>query len=154
MFIWRTRLAQLQNRLCMLISRCDNPDLRRHALREVEQRLAKWREDMPVEWRPGQDLICGSGSSLMTALLHLSYFSVARTLYWSFMVCGAAQESKPHKIQTVRQAFDPGREFLLCLGSSRAFVRTLNSVMVDVGERRLFYYLVCFFTEIYRFRVF
>lgn len=126
-FTWNTKLSQIQNRLCVAVSICDSPDGRRDALKEVEQQLSKWREDMPCEWRPGQDLICSSKDSLMIASLHLSYFNVARTLYWSFMIGGGAvQETQPSNPQKSRPSRDQSREFLLCLGAARAFVRTLN----------------------------
>jgi hypothetical protein len=123
--IWKIGLAQIQNRLCWILSNHETLDERRAALQGVEQWLTRWREGVAVECRPGQDLIPGSEAYSLTASLHLEYFSLARAFYWSLI---HSPHMKDHHNGDLMSAVPRNchKEYVLCLGSARAFVRTLN----------------------------
>jgi hypothetical protein len=125
-FSCRVGLAQLQNRLCLVLSRCDTPDARRSALEEIEQGLYAWREAMPAECRPGHEMVPDSPAYVLIASLYLEYFSTVRALYWSSMSCHTTHSNEAQTYQIVDGFRHHSREYTLCLGAARAFVRTLN----------------------------
>ncbi|KAF2691212.1 hypothetical protein K458DRAFT_412519 [Lentithecium fluviatile CBS 122367] len=138
LFLWKVGLARIENRLCSVLSRCDTPHARRSALGEIEQCLTEWRVDMPVGCRPSQEMHPCSTEYSLVASLHLEYFSLSRALYWSCMTCVPAQDEGIHADRTTSQLRRYGREYILCLGSARAFVRTLNSAVENEEEGRIF----------------
>ncbi|KAF2870917.1 fungal-specific transcription factor domain-containing protein [Massariosphaeria phaeospora] len=136
LFLWKVGLAQIQNRLCSVLSRCDTHLARRSALGEIEQCLTEWRDHMPVECRPGQDMIEFPRGYSLLASLHLEYFSLARALYWSCMTCAPAKDNDTQGGSNTSGPRGNNREYKLCLGSARAFVRTLNSAIENEGNQR------------------
>ncbi|KAJ9659582.1 hypothetical protein H2198_002995 [Neophaeococcomyces mojaviensis] len=116
LYVWRVTLAQIQNRLCSLVNRRETVTVRLDTLADIDQALNKWRDNIPSECRPEQEILVGHDIYQLVALLHLEYFNNRNKSL-----------AETHPSPRIRSSE------AICLNAARSFVKTLNNIS-DVSE--------------------
>lgn len=89
---------------------------------ELDTALAIWRDSIPMEYRPGQEILAPREIYQSIAMLHLQHFNLLRAMYCTLLVSarqsGFALISHPNpRIRTTEA---------VCAASARSFVKVLN----------------------------
>ncbi|KAJ9607642.1 hypothetical protein H2200_007720 [Cladophialophora chaetospira] len=124
LYIRRIRMAQMENRFCRVLSRRETMIDKLGAIAEIDKTLIEWRDGLPNDYRPEQEILVRQDTYQIVALLHLKYFSLMRAIHWVSIDCslGSGDES------TAGQYLHPRLRAseAICLGAARAFINVLN----------------------------
>lgn len=122
LFWWRLQLSQIQSRLSAVLNRHETVNARIDALSEIDSALIQWRDNIPVECRPGNGILVSGDTYHLVALLHLQYFNILRSAHWTcIMVIPQTGDLLNTHSNPRMRASD-----VICLSVARLFVTTLN----------------------------
>lgn len=88
-------------------------------LEQVDRNLMKWKDDLPPELRPEQQVVFDSGAHIDIYLLHLDYFNLLQCIHWGLI-------TRQPDIIDVGEIPRFRASDSICLGACLALVRTLN----------------------------
>ncbi|KIW13566.1 hypothetical protein PV08_08754 [Exophiala spinifera] len=80
---WYARLTELSNRFATINSLCITPNTRLEALKDLNDTLTRWRDQLPVTLQPGPDVVADWNSYMLVAPFHLDYFNLLRSIHWA-----------------------------------------------------------------------
>jgi hypothetical protein len=120
---WHVQLAVIANRLSTLL-RTGLGAWILDDLIMLDQELLKWRDSIPMEFRPEQENLAEGQLYAAVAWLHIQYFNLMRSVHWVSLVisteCGgqiaASQQYRP-RIRSSEA---------ICIASARLLIDTLN----------------------------
>jgi hypothetical protein len=120
-FPWIIQLAHVQNQFCGILCRVESVEARLDALATLDEALMKWRNAIPLESRPEQEILVQHDVYPIVAFLHLEYYNMLRALHWACITSVPSNASilKTHPNPRI-QASD-----IICLSASRQFVKVL-----------------------------
>lgn len=119
---WRLGLAHLQHDFCGLFDRADSLSARLSLLAKLDAGLAHWRDGIPVELRPEQEILCAENDYDDVVLLHLEYANMLRTIHWGSITAIPAncKELNFHSNPRIRASES------ICLSAAVSYVNILN----------------------------
>ncbi|KAF0322615.1 fungal specific transcription factor domain-containing protein [Colletotrichum asianum] len=92
-----------------------------HRLSQVDQRLATWKEGLPVACRPEGVVLSPMDTHPHVFLLHIDYYNFLRTIHLSIVVMRSAfcnsEEPEPSRFQASEA---------ICVEAARSFIKALN----------------------------
>jgi hypothetical protein len=120
-FPWVIQLAHVQNQFCGILCRIESVEARLDALATLDAALMKWRDGIPLEFRPEQEILAQHDVHPIIAFLHLEYYNMLRALHWACITSVPSNASilKAHSNPRI-QASD-----VICLSAARQFVKVL-----------------------------
>ncbi|KAH8803571.1 fungal-specific transcription factor domain-containing protein [Xylogone sp. PMI_703] len=133
-YCWKVTLARIQNRFCCVLNRDDSMGSMVEALVRLDSALMKWRDEIPLEYRPQQEILAQDDTYHLVALLHLEYYNMVRALHWALIT------AVPAKGDMMEDSSNPriyARE-TICLSAARSFVKTLNDIIDSEGQIYVF----------------
>jgi hypothetical protein len=122
LFLWKVKLAHIQNKLSGLLNRPASVFTRLDGLVELDEALLEWRDTLPLECRPDQEILVSQSLHLNIAMLHLDYFNLMRAVHWASMTSIPAQNNAGGKHSNPRIRSSES----ICLAAIRSFIKTLN----------------------------
>ncbi|RSL54653.1 hypothetical protein CEP53_007371 [Fusarium sp. AF-6] len=115
---WRFDLAWIQQKLNNAFSSMLTAEQRLRCVEEADADLMRWKEGLPLEFRPEQQTILDSDAHIDIYMLHLDYFNLLQTIHWSLMNHRPAGDCAAPRLRASES---------ICLGACLALVRTLNA---------------------------
>jgi hypothetical protein len=130
---WNLKLAHIRHHYCAIVNRCDSVQSRLDALAVLDGRLVQWREDVPLDIRPGQQIIAPQSLYRFIALLHLDYFLLLCSIHWASMLSttNPVIRSAHHSIRIQSSEH-------ICVTAARSFIDVLNGLNTEYDGSRLF----------------
>jgi hypothetical protein len=122
LYYWKAKLAQIQNRFCGALNRHESVATRLEAFNNIDKSLTEWRDDIPIECRPEQEILGPRNASKLIAWLHLEYLDLMRSLHWASITCVPATENAAGTHLSGRLCASEA----ICLASARSFIKILN----------------------------
>jgi hypothetical protein len=121
-YLWHVKLARVKNSFCLLSSTTESAWSRINALGAIDTALVRWRDEIPLEYRPDQEILASAEAYRFIAMLHLQYFDVLRAIHWTSVIsarqAGVTLDSHLNPRIRASQA--------ICVNSARSFVKILN----------------------------
>lgn len=120
-FPWIIQLAHVQNQFCGILCRIESVEARLNALAALDEALMNWKDGIPLEFRPEQEILAQHDVLPIVAFLHLEYYNMLRALHWACITSVPSNASmlKAHPNPRI-QSSD-----VICLSASRQFVKVL-----------------------------
>lgn len=114
-YVWRIRLAKIENQLARLLVSSESTKRRIDTITELDLAFQQWRNDMPSHLRPGDDYLIDRDTYQFVAVAHLEYFNILRAIHWASINC-------IRSIQDAEIILDPrmGSSEALCLAAARS----------------------------------
>jgi hypothetical protein len=122
LYRWKIQLAQIQNQLCGALNRRETTTARLDALGELDKKLRSWRDALPVECRPEEEIMVPRESYYPVTCLHLEYFNMLRAIHWAALSSSSISKSNLDLALNPRIRASEA----ICLTAARSFVRILN----------------------------
>lgn len=134
-YVWHVTLACLVNQIAGILNHERSPNERLHCLAELDIKIIAWHDAIPLEFRPGQEIVASMQSRHHVAWLHVQFFHVSRTLHWTSMLLAPKRNKTFPDDQYPRLRSSEA----ICVASARSLIRISNnsSVVSDTGELRL-----------------
>ncbi|KIY00308.1 uncharacterized protein Z520_03993 [Fonsecaea multimorphosa CBS 102226] len=133
-YLWKVKLGLVQNRLCALINRHESVEARLDALTDIDQEATTWRDEIPVEFRPEQEILVSPDLHQVVALLHLEYYNMIRAIHFAALTSIPAHKVGNGSYLSPRMKSSQ----MVCLAAARSFIKTLNNMTDDQGQKRIF----------------
>lgn len=119
---WTAKLTEHCNRFATINSLCLTTNSRLDALSDLDESLMRWRDQIPVSHRPGQDVVVDWDSYMIVAPLHLEYFNLVRAIHWAcIMAISTNLDAVDEQHRSSLQVID-----MKCSSAARSFVQTVN----------------------------
>jgi hypothetical protein len=126
-YIWRVRLAKIENRLSRLLVSPQSTTARIKGIEDLDSALLQWRNSLSAHLRPEEDFLVDRDTYQFVAVVHLEYFNLLRATHWasinSVRTLDQTEESLGPRIRSSEA---------LCLAAARSFVRTLNEYVAHM----------------------
>jgi len=121
-YYWNVQLAQIENSFCTLFSSTETVTSRVDKVGDLDTALGKWRDEIPIEYRPDQEILADHEIYQSIAMIHLQYFNILRAIHWTLL------SSVRHYEFTLSSHVNPRirSSEAICVASARSFVKTLN----------------------------
>jgi hypothetical protein len=121
-FIWHVGLARIKNRLCHLFSSQEPERPLAHEVSELDAALTSWRDEIPMEYRPEQEILAPREFYPFISMLHLHYFNMMSSMHWalSTSVEGGSSILNVHHNPRIRTSE------AISVSSARSFIKILN----------------------------
>lgn len=118
---WWYLLHQIQNQFCFVMQSDCSAVSRLQRISQVDQRLATWKEGLPVACRPEGVVLSPMDTHPHVFLLHIDYYNFLRTIHLSIVVLRSAfcnsEEQEPSRFQASEA---------ICVEAARSFIKALN----------------------------
>lgn len=96
---------------------------------EIDARLLAWKDTIPMEFRPEQQILADDPIYSIVAILHLKYHNLMRTIHWiSLTLTGDKTSSKLSQFGARVRSSE-----CICLASARSVIDVLN----DASDRKI-----------------
>jgi hypothetical protein len=122
LYIRRIKMAQMENRFCRVLSRRETMVEKLRAIAEIDKTLIEWRDALPIDYRPEQEILVRQDRYQIVALLHLKYFSLMRAIHWVSIDCSLGSGSTAGQYSHPRLRASEA----ICLAAARGFIGVLN----------------------------
>ncbi|RDH27572.1 fungal-specific transcription factor domain-domain-containing protein [Aspergillus welwitschiae] len=122
--VWDIGLAMIANDVYLLL-KDSNSSLHRALARiaELDARLLAWKEGIPMEFRPDQQILADDALYSVIAILHLKYHNLMRSIHWiSITLSSEAPTGRPGPLGARVRSSEA-----ICLASARSVIDILNS---------------------------
>ena len=121
-FFWHVGLARIKNRFCHLFSGQFPDTSLADEVSELDKDLTTWRDAIPLEHRPDQEILAPTEFYPFIAVLHLQYFNIMSSMHWTLLAAAergnfALHEHKNPRIRTSES---------ISVSSARSFIKILN----------------------------
>lgn len=127
-FGWSSKLCGIQHRFCNVTNQASTTASLLDELGNIDRALLSWCQDIPMDCRPGEEIVSPEDIGQLLVSLHLDYFNMVRAVHWASLTCAHAKRSvvASHPNPRIR-----GSE-AICLSAARSYIKTLNeSVLSD-----------------------
>ncbi|KAJ5390458.1 uncharacterized protein N7496_001526 [Penicillium cataractarum] len=132
-YYWSLRLTRIRHEYCVIVNRCESVYSRLDALATLDHRLLQWREEVPPDIRPGQQIIAPKALYHFVALLHLDYFHILCSIHWASIL----STTNP-VILKAHQSIRIQSSEHICVAAARSFVDVLNGLNTEYDGSTLF----------------
>lgn len=122
LYEWNLKLAQIQHKFSNIVSQAGSESTKLVELGKMDTLLISWCAGLPIEARPGEDILVSDDIRHLVVSLHLEYYNMVRSIHWASFNCAYA--NKDHKYSSL-SARIIGSE-TICLSAARSFVNALN----------------------------
>ena len=121
---WSSKLSQIQHRFCNVTNQASTTVSLLNELGNIDRALLSWCHDVPMDCRPGEEIVSSGNTGQLLVSLHLDYFNMVRAVHWASLTCAHAKRSvvASHPNPRIR-----GSE-AICLSAARSFIKTLNEL--------------------------
>ncbi|TVY19579.1 putative transcriptional regulatory protein [Lachnellula arida] len=126
-YYWHVKLAQIENSFCCLFSSAETGESRTAKVGDLDTALRRWRDEIPMEYRPDQEILADHEMYQSIAMIHLQFFNILRALHW------ASLSSAKHDVSALNSHQNPRirSSEAICVASARSFVKILNDFHTD-----------------------
>ncbi|KAK0118439.1 hypothetical protein ONS95_012724 [Cadophora gregata] len=126
-YMWSSTLGQIQHRFCRVVSQAGSTCAMLSELSAIDASLVSWCSELPIECRPGEDIIIHNSIKHLATSLHLEYFNMLRATHWASFTCAHASKDQSASRSSPRIMASE----TICISAARSFVKTLNDTMAD-----------------------
>lgn len=121
-YAWSSRLSQIQHRFCNVTNQASTTVSMLTELGNIDTALLSWCHEIPMDCRPGEEIVSPGNTGQLLVTLHLDYFNMVRSVHWASLTCAHAKRNvvTSHPNPRIR-----GSE-AICLSAARSFIKTLN----------------------------
>ncbi|KAL3457181.1 hypothetical protein BJX64DRAFT_280778 [Aspergillus heterothallicus] len=142
---WLVSLASIASSVVSLLKNGDSPLGTLTQIGEIDAQLLAWKDSIPMELRPDQQILAEDPIYSVVAMLHLKYHNLMRTIHWVSLTLSASSEaltststssmsnphshshSHPHPHPHPRLNARIRTSQNICLTSSRSTIEILNT---------------------------
>lgn len=119
---WSVKLSQIQHRFSDVTNQASTTTSMLDELGNIDRALLSWCNDIPIDCRPGEEILSSGNTGDLLVSLHLDYFNMMRTVHWASLTCAHAKRNivTSHPNPRIR-----GSE-AICLSAARSYIKTLN----------------------------
>lgn len=121
-YSWQVKLAQIENAFCCLFSSAETAESRTAKVGDLDAALRRWRDEIPMEYRPDQEILADHEMYQSIAMIHLQFFNILRALHWASLSSAKHDGSALNSHQNPRIRSSEA----ICVASARSFVKILN----------------------------
>jgi hypothetical protein len=125
---WHVRLALVANRLVAVLCERGTRTSIFQTLDEMDRDLVLWRDSIPMEFRPEQEILASKHMYPYVAWLHIQYFNLMRAVHWtsvSLPKAGAGDDDDGVLQGFLRSARIRSSDTIL-VSAAQSLIRTLN----------------------------
>lgn len=121
-YTWISKLSQIQHRFCNVTNQTSTTSSLLNELGNIDTALLSWCRDVPMDCRPGEEILTPGHTGHLVTSLHLDYFNMVRAVHWASLICAQAKKDvlTSHPNPRIR-----GSE-AICLSAARSLVKTFN----------------------------
>lgn len=129
-YAWSSKLSQIQHQFCNVTNKASSTVSMLNELGNIDTALLSWCHDIPMDCRPGEEIVSPGHTGQLLVTLHLDYFHMMRSVHWASMTCAHAKRNviTSHPNPRIR-----GSE-AICLSAARSFIKTLNECVLSNGK--------------------
>lgn len=124
---WTSKLSQIQHRFCNVTNQASTTVSMLTELGNIDTALLSWCHDIPMDCRPGEEIVAPGNTGQLLVTLHLDYFNMVRAVHWASLTCAHA---KPNVVTSHPNPRIRGSE-AICLSAARSFIKTLNECVTS-----------------------
>lgn len=119
---WSVKLSQIQHRFSDVTNQASTTTAMLDELGNIDRALLSWCNSIPIDCRPGEEILSSGNTGDLLVSLHLDYFNMMRTVHWASLTCAHAKRNivTSHPNPRIR-----GSE-AICLSAARSYIKTLN----------------------------
>jgi hypothetical protein len=121
-YYWHVKLAQIENSFCNLFSSAQTVTDRVDEVANLDTALGKWRDEIPMEYRPDQEILADHDMYQHIAMIHLQYFNILRAIHWTLLSSVQHHGFTPNSHSNPRIRSGEA----ICVASARSFIKILN----------------------------
>ncbi|KFY96031.1 hypothetical protein V500_02593 [Pseudogymnoascus sp. VKM F-4518 (FW-2643)] len=119
---WDVGLATIANEVYPLLKHSQSLGTALTRIAEIDARLLVWKDSIPMEFRPDQQILANDPIYSIVAILHLKYHNLMRTIHWvSLTLTGDKASSKLSQFGARVRSSES-----ICLASARSVIDVLN----------------------------
>lgn len=119
---WDVGLATIANEVYPLLKHSQSLGSALTRIAEIDARLLVWKDSIPMEFRPDQQILANDPIYSIVAILHLKYHNLMRTIHWvSLTLIGDKTSSKLSQFGARVRSSES-----ICLASARSVIDVLN----------------------------
>jgi hypothetical protein len=131
---WLVSLAAIASSVVSLLKSGDSPLRTLSQIGEIDTHLLAWKDSIPMELRPDQQILAEDPIYSAIAMLHLKYHNLMRTIHWvSRTLSSTTGENTITTTSSLSSSSTPLLNPLIlssstiCLASSRSIIDVLNA---------------------------
>ncbi|KAL3452142.1 fungal-specific transcription factor domain-containing protein [Aspergillus insuetus] len=128
---WLVSLAAIASNVVSLLKSGDSPLGTLTQIGEIDTQLLAWKDSIPMELRPDQQILADDPVYSAMAMLHLKYHNLMRTIHWVSLTLATTDENTTNSSSIASSAPRPNPRILsspsICLASSRSIIDVLNA---------------------------
>ncbi|KAL3492722.1 fungal-specific transcription factor domain-containing protein [Aspergillus germanicus] len=131
---WLVSLAAIASSVVSLLKSGDSPLGTLTQIGEIDTQLLVWKDSIPMELRPDQQILADDPVYSAMAMLHLKYHNLMRTIHWVSLTLSTTDDSSSlstSSIPSTSATPRPNPRILsspsICLASSRSIIDVLNA---------------------------
>lgn len=119
---WLVSLAVITNEVTALLNNGESLVGTLAQIAEIDAKLLAWKDAVPMESRPDQQILSDGSLHYMVAMLHLKYHNLMRTLHWISLNLSSEEigDDFPRLGARVRSSES------ICSNSARSVIEVLN----------------------------
>jgi len=121
-FFWHVGLARIKNRFCNLFSGQVPETPLADEVSELDRSLTRWRDAIPLEYRPDQEILAPTKFYPFIAVLHLHYFNMMSSMHWTLLASAERGQFALNEHDNPRIRASEG----ISVSSARSFIKVLN----------------------------
>ncbi|CEL03033.1 hypothetical protein ASPCAL04192 [Aspergillus calidoustus] len=132
---WLVSLAAIASNVVSLLKSGDSPLGTLTQIGEIDSQLLAWKDSIPMELRPDQQILADDPIYSAIAMLHLKYHNLMRTIHWVSLTLAATEDPSTSTSLSSSSSSSatprPNPRILssptICLASSRSIIDVLNA---------------------------
>ncbi|CAI7596273.1 unnamed protein product [Penicillium glandicola] len=119
---WDVGLAMIANEVYPLLKHSQSLGSALTRIAEIDARLLVWKDSIPMEFRPDQQILANDPIYSIVAILHLKYHNLMRTIHWISLTLTSEKTSSKLSQFGARVRSSES----ICLASARSVIDVLN----------------------------
>ncbi|KAJ0415086.1 fungal-specific transcription factor domain-containing protein [Aspergillus carlsbadensis] len=129
---WLVRLAAIASSVVSLLKTGDSPPNTLTQIGEIDTHLLAWKDSIPMELRPDQQILADDPVYSAIAMLHLKYHNLMRTIHWVSLTLSTTEDNTTIPSSSLSSSTPRPNPRLhssatICLASSRSIIDVLNA---------------------------
>ncbi|KAI1624938.1 fungal-specific transcription factor domain-containing protein [Exophiala viscosa] len=132
-FRWHVELSRIKNKLSCLFAGVVAKDMLAGCIGELDMALTTWRDNLPLEVRPEQEIVAAREHYPFIAMLHLQYFNTLCVLHWISADLARRDrlplDSRLHPRVSASES--------VSVSAARSFIKVLNDLSEEFSEEKI-----------------
>lgn len=126
---WLVGLAVIANKVLGLLKSGESLSGTLLQIADIDSQLLAWKDAIPMEFRPDQQILADDNTYCLVAMLHLKFHNLMRTVHWiSLSFANEQAAGGSHQLQPRVRASES-----ICVTSARSIIEVLN----ETSNRRI-----------------